>query len=54
MIVSMIVVVRLDVVGNVALGGGGGGDTTPRESICPPKVETASAKLEDSCREHLA
>ena len=25
--------------------GGGGGDTTPIESICPAKAETASAKL---------
>ena len=43
MIVSMIVVVRLVVVDDVALGGGGG-DTTPIESICPARAETASAK----------
>jgi len=44
MIISMIVVVRLVVVDDVALGGGGGGGTTPIESICPAKAETASAK----------
>ena len=42
MIVSMIVVVRLVVVDDVVLGGGG--DTTPIESICPARAETASAK----------
>ena len=43
MIVSITVVVML--ADDVPPGGGGGGDTTPGESICPPKAETAIASV---------
>jgi len=37
------VIVRITVIVMLVVGGGGG-DTTPIESICPAKAETASAK----------